>query len=261
MRQTTTPISTERSGSLPTKLLRPWRALVGGLFAGLGALALSACSRPSPSSAHQAKNAPSAPAPSPQARIVERSASALSRMRDNPRFKKMDSYLANARAVMIFPRVIKASLIVGGEGGNGVMVVRKPDGSWSSPAFYSLGAPSIGLQAGYQETSVVLFIMDDATLDRAYGSSLTLGTQAGVALGDVLEPGGTAGRAIAPKIYQVVESGGVFAGVSLDGYVIESRESHNAAYYGSDASVRTILSDSEPTRAENIALDAALAGG
>jgi lipid-binding SYLF domain-containing protein len=180
-------------------------------------------------------------------------------MGENPRFSAMGTYLSAARAVMIFPKVVKASLIVGGEGGNGVMVVRRPDGGWSAPAFYSLGAPSIGLQIGYQEATVILFIMDDATLERAYRSSFTLGTQAGAALGDIVEPvGGSAGSVVSPRVYQAVESGGIYAGVSLDGYVIDSRDKHNVAYYGPEASPRAILIQGTLHRPENSVLAEAL---
>lgn len=234
---------------------RPRRAFFAGLFVAATALSLAACSRQEPKAPVQAQSE------SPQARIVERSAEAFGRLRENPRFAGMESYLARARAVMIFPRVVKASLIVGGQGGNGVMVARRPDGSWSDPAFYGLGAPSVGLQIGYQETTIVLFVMDDATLDRVMRSSLTLGTQSGAALGDVVEPAGgatTQSSVNAPRIYQAVESGGVYAGVSLDGYVINARESFNTAYYGSDATVRKILLEGTLHRPENRVLIDAL---
>src|SRR5687767_4279241 len=117
------------------------------LILGTAAASLG-CSRSEPASSADSTQPGAA-----QQAIVERSASALTRMRDNPRFSTLGTYLEKARAVMIFPRLVKASLIFGGEGGNGVMVVRGADGSWSDPAFYSLGAPSVGLQIGYQEAT------------------------------------------------------------------------------------------------------------
>ena len=157
---------------------------------------------------------------------------AVARMRQNPRFASMDAYISRAQAIMIFPRVIKAAVLFGGEGGNGVLVSRGPDGRWSNPAFYSLGAPSIGLQAGYQEATVVLFIMDRRTLEQALDASLTLGASSGATLGTVGERDTTANAVDKANVYQVVESGGVYAGLSLQGYVISARDTHNLEYYG-----------------------------
>ena len=191
--------------------------------------------------------------------LVERSADAFSRMRSNPSFSVMERLLERARGVMIFPRLVKASLIFGGEGGSGVLVARGPDGSWSDPAFYSLGAPSVGLQIGYQEASVVLFIMDDAALERALHSDFTLGANRSVALGRVGERGDSESEVLSKPIYQVVEAGGVFAGFSLDGYVIGLRNKHNLAYYGVPATPRAILLDRTVRRADAEVLRKALA--
>jgi lipid-binding SYLF domain-containing protein len=171
----------------------------------------------------------------------------------------MEFYLQRARGVLIFPRLVKASLIFGGEGGNGVLVARRADGSWSNPAFYSLGAPSVGLQIGYQEATVVLFIMDQSTLERALGSSFALGTKAGATLSTIDEHGSTQGDVITANIYQVVDAGGVFAGVSLDGYVIGARPKYNLEYYGKAATPGQILIEGSVRRAEASVLERALA--
>lgn len=218
----------------------------------MGALASLGCSRESAPAA-----SPGEKGRAPEQQIVERSAAAFSRVRDNPRFA-VDPLLARARGIMIFPRLVKASLIVGGEGGNGVLVARGPDGSWSSPAFYSVGAPSVGFQIGYQEATVVLFFMEDKALEQALHSDFTLGTNSTVALGEVGERGKSQADTIAKPIYQLVEAGGVFAGVSLDGYVIASRNQRNAEYYGTGATPRAILFDRTFSRPEASVLHTAL---
>ena len=45
---------------------------------------------------------------------------------------------------------IRGALFLGGEGGNGILLARQKDGSWSYPAFYSLASISFGLQVGGQ---------------------------------------------------------------------------------------------------------------
>jgi SH3 domain-containing YSC84-like protein 1 len=196
---------------------------------------------------------------SSQQAIVERSARALEQVRKNPRYAGMDSYLQRARGVMIFPRLVKASLLLGGEGGNGVLVARQPDGSWSAPAFISLGSPSIGLQLGYQQATVVLLIMDQPTLERALSSSVVLGAKAGTTLGSIDEMDHTSANVVSANIYQVVEAEGAFAGLSFDGYVIGTRARHNRDYYGRPVSPREILLDGSAQQPATAVLSRALA--
>ncbi len=190
--------------------------------------------------------------------IVDRSTSAIKRLRAQPRFAAMERLLAEAKAVLVFPKLIKASLIVGGEGGNGVMLARGQDGSWSSPAFYSLGAPSLGLQAGFRESTAVVFVMNETTMERLLHSSMTLGAQTSVTLGEVGERGLTEGDMLRKDIYVLTEAGGAFAGVSLDGYVIGTRKAHNELYYGKGATARTILLSREHKNAASNDLQDAL---
>ena len=63
----------------------------------------------------------------------------------------------HAKGVLVFPSVVKAGLIVGGQGGNGAMI--RDTGEISG--FYQTAAASYGLQAGVQEFGYALFLMDD----------------------------------------------------------------------------------------------------
>lgn len=170
----------------------------------------------------------------------------------------MDPVLARARGVMIFPHVRKASLLLGGGGGNGVLVARTKDGSWSAPAFYSIGAPSVGLQVGYQELTIVLLIMNDDTLDQVLHSDFALGANTGGGVGHASEHGAVTGEVVARPIEQFAEAGGAFVGVSLDGYVTQSREKHNTAYYGKVVTPHQILMEGAVHEPEAQALHNAL---
>lgn len=224
------------------------RWLISGALLAAGGWSTAACSRPQPQHAS---------AGSAQTALVKRSAMAFKEMRDDPAFGAMENFLQSAHAVMIFPRLVKASLIFGGEGGNGVLLVRASDSTWSDPAFYSLGAPSVGLQLGYREATVVLFFMDDAVVQKALHSDFTLGANGGVALGSVIEAG--KGEAISKPIYQLVQARGAFVGVSFDGYVIAARNGNNAAYYGQEVTPREIVIERSRHRPESQALFVALA--
>jgi lipid-binding SYLF domain-containing protein len=79
----------------------------------------------------------------------------------------------SAKAILVFPKIVKAGLVVGGQGGEGVLFVRgKPT------AYYKIGAASFGLQAGGQSFSYALFLMTDkavAHLEKSNGWSIGSG--------------------------------------------------------------------------------------
>jgi lipid-binding SYLF domain-containing protein len=67
---------------------------------------------------------------------------------------------ANAMAVLVFPNVVKAGFIIGGQGGDGILFVRgKPAGR------YRTAAASYGLQAGVQKYGYALFFMNQKALN------------------------------------------------------------------------------------------------
>ena len=89
-----------------------------------------------------------------------------------------------AKAIMIIPNALRAAFFFGGRGGDGVMLVRGPDGQWSDPAFYTLGGFSWGLQVGGQSSEIVIVIMTDKGVSSIMNREVTLGADAGLAVGE-----------------------------------------------------------------------------
>lgn len=175
--------------------------------------------------------------------LVDKAAVVVRGMRQSPDFRHIDVYLRNAKGVLILPSVIKAGLIYGGQGGNGVLLARGADGGWSSPAFYTLGGGSIGLQIGVQEATIVLVFMNDKAMRAAIDTGLTLGADATAAAGTVGITGEVASTHSFKDVYYFADVGGLFAGISLEGGVIHVREGLNKAYYGKAVTPRQILMD------------------
>lgn len=67
--------------------------------------------------------------------------------------------LAHSKAIAVFPQVIEAAFLIGGEGGRGVVSQRTSTG-WSDPVFRA-GADSVGQQIGASATDIVLLFMND----------------------------------------------------------------------------------------------------
>jgi len=66
----------------------------------------------------------------------------------------------SAHAILVFPKIVKAGLVIGGQGGEGVLFVRGRPTS-----YYKIHAVSYGLQAGGQSFSYALFFMNDKALN------------------------------------------------------------------------------------------------
>jgi len=78
-----------------------------------------------------------------------------------------------AKAILVFPSILKGGLIIGGQGGNGALFV---DGK--TVAYYNIAAASWGLQAGVQEFGYAMFLMTEAArayMDKSDGWELGVG--------------------------------------------------------------------------------------
>ncbi len=87
--------------------------------------------------------------PAEQARVVDAAMDSIAHLRADRGFDYAADVLSHAKAILIVPHMVKAGFIIGGEGGDGVVLVRQGI-HWSNPAFYSMGAATFGLQAGIE---------------------------------------------------------------------------------------------------------------
>jgi len=141
--------------------------------------------------------------------------------------------LERAYGVIVVPHVIKGAMMLGGRGGKGVMAVRNPDGSWSSPVFVVLGGVNFGFQIGVQATDVVLVLMSKKSIEGIAGGKATLGADASVAAGPLgRTAAATTDTTFEAQVLSYSRNEGLFAGVSLDGSVIRIDDSANELAYG-----------------------------
>ncbi len=153
-----------------------------------------------------------------------------------------DRLLDEARAVIVIPDTIKAGLVIGGRHGKGVMSVKTADGSWSSPVFVSLTGASIGFQVGVQSSDVVLVIRNDRSLDNIVNGKFTLGADAAVAAGPVGRNAAAATDGqLKAEIWSWSRARGLFAGIALDGAVLQIDDGANASVYGPGTTPRAVF--------------------
>jgi lipid-binding SYLF domain-containing protein len=163
---------------------------------------------------------------------VDHAVGTLQDLRHDKEFGNARQLLQSARAVLIAPRIFKGAFFFGGQGGDAVLLVRGAHG-WSDPAFYTIASASFGLQIGATESEMILFIRSERALNAVMRDHFKIGADAGLAvatLGSDVEGATTANAG--PDIVVWASSAGAFAGISLDGTLIEPQNRADANYYG-----------------------------
>jgi lipid-binding SYLF domain-containing protein len=149
--------------------------------------------------------------------------------------------LNSAKCIAIVPGDIKFAFIFGGNYGRGVATCRTNHG-WSAPMFVAIEGGSVGYQIGGSSTDIVLLFMNAHALESLLSDKFKLGANASVAAGPVGR-NASAGTDLKlnAEILSYSRAKGVFAGVSLDGAVVQADKSGDKAMYGRDIDRHQIL--------------------
>ena len=143
-------------------------------------------------------------------------------------------HMHKAKGFLIIPELLQGAWFIGGSGGRGVLVVKdKTTGDWSQPAFYTIGSLSIGIQFGGEKSEIIMMVFTQKGLNRLYSSSFKLGGDASIAVGPV---GGGAKADVMADFVSFVRSKGAFAGMSIEGAILNANYDWNEAYYGKKVS-------------------------
>ncbi len=119
-----------------------------------------------------------------------------------------------AKAVLVFPKILKAGFIFGGQYGDGALLK-----GTTADSFYRSFAASWGLQAGAQAFSYALFFMTDEDLgylNRSYGWELGVGPT--IVVMDMGAAASMSTTTAKKGIYAFIfDQKGLMAGVSIEG--------------------------------------------
>ena len=150
--------------------------------------------------------------------------------------------LEESQAIAVIPNVMKASFVVGGRRGRGLIAIRGKDGTWSNPSFITLTGGSFGFQAGVQSADVILVFKTKRGVDSIVKGKFTLGADASVAAGPVGRSAqASTDEQLKAEIFSYSRARGLFAGVSLDGTRLAIDNKSNEAVYGGDYTARAII--------------------
>jgi lipid-binding SYLF domain-containing protein len=173
---------------------------------------------------------------------AQKASAAFREIMDAPDQSIPQDLIDRAQCVAVFPSVIKAGFIIGGQRGKGLVSCRRPEGSWGSPSYLTISGGSFGLQIGGQSVDLILLIMNDSGMEGLLQDKFEIGAGMAASAGPV-------GRnthvstdiLLKSEIISYSRSRGLFAGLELKGAVITQDEDANKAIYGRELSAREIV--------------------
>jgi len=185
---------------------------------------------------------------SEQTELLAHANRTVDHLRSDPAFAQAARMIHSARAVLIVPRLVKGGFIFGAEGGDGVLLKRSGR-SWSSPAFYTLGSASFGLQIGLEQAELVFIIMTDRALRGIEQGETKLGAGAGLTV-VTLSSGAEGATTVRGGDIVVWSSGtGAYGGLTFNGSVVKANDGDDEDFYGRGATVSGILANRFSNRA------------
>lgn len=186
--------------------------------------------------------------------LVNDASATVEQMKADPRYAAL---LRSARGVLVLPNVVRAAFVIGGTGAQGVLLRHNANGTWSDPAFQTIGSISIGAQVGGTAGPAVLLLMSRRALaEFTNANNFSVGANAGLTIVNYSAHGrvpiGTGDIVVwsAPS--------GVFAGASVNGADVSQNTGEDRAYYDRPVTARQIL-DGEVTNPGAATLRSALA--
>jgi lipid-binding SYLF domain-containing protein len=172
---------------------------------------------------------------------LQKSADVLKEIMGAPDKGIPEEVLNDAKCIVVVPHLIKAGFIVGGKHGRGVASCRTAT-AWSAPAFISVGGGSGGLQIGAEGVDLVMLVMNDKGLQHLLSSKFQLSGEGSAAAGPVGRhaSAGTDWKMNA-ELLTYSRSKGAFAGLTLEGAVVEQDADSTTAIYDRDVPFRKVL--------------------
>jgi lipid-binding SYLF domain-containing protein len=153
-----------------------------------------------------------------------------------------EEVLSSTKCIVVVPHLVKGGFVVGGEHGRGIATCRTANG-WSAPAFISVGGGSWGLQIGVEGVDLVMLVVNDHGFQHLLSSKFQIGGDASASAGPVgRHASADTDWKLNSEILTYSRSKGIFAGITLDGAVVEQDADSTRAIYGRDRSFRNILS-------------------
>jgi len=180
---------------------------------------------------------------SKQRKILRTSQLILEEIQKSPDQQIPMNLISKAKAIIVFPTMLKAGFFVGARYGKGIAAVRTEEtGEWGPPAFLYTTGGSFGFQFGMEAVDLILLVMSQRGLEGLLNEQFTLGGDIAISAGPVgRHAEASADVFMQGEIYSYSRSKGLFGGVSLKGTIIATDSDANLAYYAHPYTLEEIL--------------------
>lgn len=183
--------------------------------------------------------------------LIHSSEQSLKKLLKNTELKQLGDYLNNSRAILIFPEVYEGGLIFGAKGGNGLLLIRRPDESFSGPFFYSIGGLSFGLQIGIKSAQVAMTIMTNRGLNSIVKERIKLGVDLDTALINTGVGFSAESTLRLADVYTFSDNSGLFVGGSFEGSYLQPRNDLNRIIHGMEFTPDNVLDKKDISKGIN----------
>lgn len=147
---------------------------------------------------------------------------------------KIPPHVFHRAAGLAIFNVFRAGVFHGSlAGGSGVVVARRPDGTWSPPSSFIVSTLGAGFVFGLDVYDCVCVLNTPEQVAAFKKPRLSLGAEGSIALGP-LGTGASVEATVtktARPVWSYMKSRGLWAGVQIDGTIIVSRGDANSAFY------------------------------
>lgn len=179
-----------------------------------------------------------------EAKRVQAAADVLNEIMATPDKGIPQEIMESAVCVGVIPSLKKGGFIFGAEYGKGVASCRTANG-WSAPAPFTVAGGSWGLQIGGEAVDLVMVVMNDNGMQHLLSSKFKLGADASVAAGPVgRHVEGETDWKMKAEVLTYSRARGIFAGLTVNGAVIEQDHDATRAFYNGNPPFSSILKGS-----------------
>jgi lipid-binding SYLF domain-containing protein len=167
---------------------------------------------------------------------VNKAVNVVHKMESDPAMKKV---LQQAKGVFIVPNYTRAAFGVGGQGGGGVLLVKR-GGNWSNPAFYDIGGISAGVQAGVETGAIAMVLNNDKAVSGFMkDNKFSLNADAGLTVVNWSKKAqGSAGRG---DVVVWADTEGLFGDLAVSVTDIHYDQKETGAYYQKQVAAREVV--------------------
>jgi len=153
--------------------------------------------------------------------------------------------LQNAKGIAICT-ILKGGIGIGGQGGEGVIVIRHSGGGapvWRAPSAFNISGASLGAQFGFSSISYIIVLNSERAIGQFVGQGKMKwdATATGTAGADTGVESESTRELEKRDVLVYRDSGGLFGGATFGGSSIEVKSEINHMAYGPAGSVRNIL--------------------